>query len=93
MEAKVFVRDEREETNLTTPDQQVEAARQWLASPRFAGIVRLYTPRQVAEQQGTMPGDYTVARRAGDSTRGCASSLNSASRSRLLGPIRPAKRS
>jgi len=66
VEAKVFVRDEREETNLTTPDQQVEAARQWLASPRFAGIVRLYTPRQVAEQQGTMPGDYTVARRAAE---------------------------
>ena len=37
MEAKVFVRDEREETTLTTPDQQVEAARQWFASPRFAG--------------------------------------------------------
>jgi len=66
VEAKVLVRDEREETTLTTPDQQVEAARQWFASPRFAGIVRLYTPRQVAEQQGTMPGDYTVARRAAE---------------------------
>ena len=66
MEAKIFVRDEREETTLTTPDQQVEAARQWFASPRFAGIVRLYSPRQVAEQQGTMPGDYTVARRAAE---------------------------
>ena len=60
---KIFVSDEGEETTLTTPDQQVEAARQWFASPRFAGIVRLYSPRQVAEQQGTMPGDYTVARR------------------------------
>ena len=66
MEARIFVRDEREETTLTTPDQQVEAARQWFASPRFAGIVRLYSPRQVAEQQGTMPGDYTVARRAAE---------------------------
>jgi isocitrate lyase len=66
VEAKTFVRDEREETTLTTPDQQVEAARQWFASPRFAGIVRLYSPRQVAEQQGTMPGDYTVARRAAE---------------------------
>src|SRR5712692_9862553 len=51
---------------MTTPDQQVEAARQWFASPRFAGIVRLYSPRQVAEQQGTIPGDYTVARRAAE---------------------------
>ncbi|MGE5754878.1 MAG: isocitrate lyase ICL2 [Planctomycetaceae bacterium] len=66
MEAKVFVRDEREERTLTTPDQQVETARQWFASPRFAGIVRLYSPRQVAEQQGTMPGDYSVARRAAE---------------------------
>jgi isocitrate lyase len=66
VEAKIFVRDEREETTLTTPDQQVEATRQWFASPRFAGIVRLYSPRQVAEQQGTMPGDYTVARRAAE---------------------------
>ena len=66
MDATVFVRAEREETTTTTPDQQVEAARQWFASPRFAGIVRLYSPRQVAEQQGTIPGDYAVARRAAE---------------------------
>ena len=66
MEAKIFVRAEREEATTTTPDQQVEAARQWFASPRFAGIVRLYSPRQVAEQQGTIPGDYAVARRAAE---------------------------
>ncbi|HXZ78902.1 MAG TPA: isocitrate lyase ICL2 [Terriglobales bacterium] len=51
---------------MTTAEQQVEAARQWFADPRFAGIVRLYSPRQVAEQQGTIPGDYTVARRAAE---------------------------
>jgi len=45
-------------------DQQVAAAREWFADPRFDGIVRLYSPRQVAEQQGTLSGDYTVARRA-----------------------------
>ena len=66
MEAKIFVRAEREGTTMTTPGQQVEAARQWFASPRFSGIVRLYSPRQVAEQQGTIPGDYTVARRAAE---------------------------
>ena len=51
---------------MTMFDQQVAAARQWFTSPRFAGIVRLYSPRQVAEQQGTISGDYTVARRAAE---------------------------
>jgi isocitrate lyase len=51
---------------MTTFDQQVEAARQWFTSPRFDGIVRLYSPRQVAEQQGTIPGDYSVARQAAE---------------------------
>jgi isocitrate lyase len=53
-------------TTMTTFDQQVEAARQWFTSPRFDGIVRLYSPRQVAEQQGTIPGDYSVARQAAE---------------------------
>jgi isocitrate lyase len=66
VETKIFVRAEREGTTMTTPGQQVEAARQWFASPRFSGIVRLYSPRQVAEQQGTIAGDYTVARRAAE---------------------------
>jgi isocitrate lyase len=36
----------------------------WFASPRFEGITRLYSARQVAEQRGTIPTDYTVARLA-----------------------------
>ncbi len=51
---------------MTQFDQQLAAAKQWFASPRFAGIVRLYSPREVAEQQGTISGDYTVARRAAE---------------------------
>jgi isocitrate lyase len=51
---------------MTLFDQQVAAAKKWFASPRFAGIIRLYSPRQVAEQQGTIPGDYTVARQASE---------------------------
>jgi len=51
---------------MTTFDQQVAAAQQWFASPRFAGIVRLYSPREVAEQQGTISNDYTVARRTAE---------------------------
>jgi len=47
-------------------DQQVAAAREWFTSPRFDGIVRLYSPRQVAEQQGSLSGDYSIARRAAE---------------------------
>jgi isocitrate lyase len=53
----------------TTPsdfDQQVADARQWFANPRFDGIVRLHTAQQVAEQQGTIRGDYAVARKAAE---------------------------
>ena len=57
---------ESQETTMTMFDEQVAAAKQWFASPRFDGIVRLYYPRQVAEQQGTLSGDYTVARRAAE---------------------------
>src|SRR5688572_30806489 len=49
----------------TTPfEQEVAAAQRYFESPRFAGILRLYTARQVAEQRGTIPIDYTVAREA-----------------------------
>ncbi|MBZ5696434.1 MAG: isocitrate lyase ICL2 [Acidobacteriia bacterium] len=51
---------------MTALDQQVAAAKQWFASPRFAGIVRLYSPREVAEQQGTISSDYTVARQTAE---------------------------
>jgi len=57
---------ESQETTMTMFDQQVSAARKWFASPRFSGIVRLYSPHQVAEQQGTIRGDYTVARQAAE---------------------------
>jgi len=62
----VLISAESQETTMTMFDPQVAAAREWFASPRFAGIVRLYSPRQVAEQQGTLSGDYTVARRAAE---------------------------
>ena len=47
-------------------DKQIEAARKWFGSPRFKGIVRLYSPADVAEQQGTIQGDYAVARSAAE---------------------------
>jgi isocitrate/methylisocitrate lyase len=47
-------------------EERVAAVRDYFASPRFAGIVRLYSPRQVVEQQGTVPTDYPVARQAAE---------------------------
>src|SRR5579859_7511657 len=38
----------------------------WFANPRFEGITRLYSARQVVEQHGTIPTDYTVARMAAE---------------------------
>jgi isocitrate lyase len=57
---------ENQETTMTIFDQQVSAAKDWFATPRFDGIIRLYSPRQVAEQQGTLAGDYTIAREAAE---------------------------
>ncbi len=44
----------------------LEAIRSWMASDRFAGLTRLYSARQVAEQRGSIPVDYPVARRAAE---------------------------
>jgi isocitrate lyase len=54
------------ESTMSVFERQVAEAREWFASPRFAGIVRLYSPREVAQQQGTIDGDYTVARQAAE---------------------------
>jgi isocitrate lyase len=48
----------------TSFDDDVAATQRYFDSPRFEGIVRLYTARQVAEQRGTIPADYPVAREA-----------------------------
>ena len=48
----------------TSFEQETAATQRYMDSPRFQGIVRLYTARQVAEQRGTIPVDYTVAREA-----------------------------
>jgi isocitrate lyase len=62
----VLISAENQKSTMTMFDQQVAAAKEWFARPRFDGIVRLYSPRQVAEQQGTLSGDYTVARQAAE---------------------------
>ena len=45
-------------------ERDVADTQQYFDSPRFDGIIRLYTARQVVEQRGTIPTDYTVAREA-----------------------------
>lgn len=47
---------------LPTFEEQVTEMRRWFDGPRFAGMKRLYTPREVVEQRGTIRNDYTVAR-------------------------------
>ncbi len=45
-------------------ENDVAATQAYIDSPRFEGIIRLYSARQVAEQRGTIPSDYPVAREA-----------------------------
>src|ERR671931_2207904 len=47
-------------------EQAVAATQRYFDSPRFDGIVRLYTARQVVEQRGTISVDHTVAREAAE---------------------------
>lgn len=55
------------ENNVTSTsafDDDVAATQAYFDSARFEGITRLYSARQVAEQRGTIPSDYPVAREA-----------------------------
>ena len=47
-------------------ERDVAAAQRYFDSPRFDGIIRLYSARQVVEQRGTIPSDYIVAREAAE---------------------------
>ncbi len=47
-------------------EEQIQEIAEWFAGPRFAGITRLHTPRQVAEQRGTIAADHPVARNAAE---------------------------
>ncbi|HVT61255.1 MAG TPA: isocitrate lyase ICL2 [Thermoanaerobaculia bacterium] len=49
---------------MTSFDEEVGATQRWFESPRFRGITRLYSARQVVEQRGAIAHDYTVAREA-----------------------------
>src|SRR5437867_12755947 len=49
---------------MSTFEQEVAATQAWFDSPRFAGIVRLYTARQVVEQRGAIEQGHPGARGA-----------------------------
>jgi len=55
-----------QELAMSPLEERVQQVSEWFASPRFKGIVRLYSPRQVIEQRGTITADYPVARRAAE---------------------------
>ncbi|MGA8331449.1 MAG: isocitrate lyase ICL2 [Mycobacterium sp.] len=47
-------------------ESDVAATQHYFDTPRFDGITRLYSARQVAEQRGTIPSDYIIAREAAE---------------------------
>ncbi|MDH3746327.1 MAG: isocitrate lyase ICL2 [Acidobacteriota bacterium] len=51
---------------MSSLESRIDRVKGWMSSPRFDGILRLYTPRQVAEQQGTIDNDYPIARQAAE---------------------------
>ena len=55
-----------QESDMNSFEDRVREAKEWMASLRFKGIVRLYSPRQVAEQRGTIPTAYPIARKAAE---------------------------
>ncbi len=47
-------------------EQDVAELKKWFESPRFKGLKRIHTAREVVEQRGTLRPDYTVARMAAE---------------------------
>ena len=47
-------------------EKDLQATQEYFDNPRFAGIRRLYSARQVVEQRGLIAQDYTVAREAAE---------------------------
>jgi isocitrate lyase len=50
----------------TAFDCEIEQTKRWMEGPRFQGLQRLYSARQVVEQRGTIAQDYSVARKASE---------------------------
>ena len=53
-------------TAVSELDEGVQDVSEYFTSSRFKGIIRLYSPRQVVEQRGTIGTDYPIARKAAE---------------------------
>jgi isocitrate lyase len=75
---------------MTDHDQKIRETREWMESPRYSGITRLYTARQVVEQRGTIPSDYPVARHAAEAFHARLRDLHAQGKSiTTFGPYSP----
>ena len=75
---------------MSTFEKNVAAMQEWFDSDRFKGIVRLYSARQVVEQQGTIGAEYPVARDAAAAFHARLRELFAAKRSiTTFGPYSP----
>jgi isocitrate lyase len=61
-----FETEAAEQPATSSFESEVGDTARWFASPRFEGITRLYSARQVVAQRGTICTDYTVARVAAE---------------------------
>ncbi|HET8645121.1 MAG TPA: isocitrate lyase/phosphoenolpyruvate mutase family protein, partial [Vicinamibacteria bacterium] len=59
--AETIDRAEAAPAGRTWEDELAQTAA-WMAGPRFAGLTRLHSARQVVEQRGSIANDYPVAR-------------------------------
>lgn len=74
-------------------EQKVADVQAYFDSPRFAGITRLYSARQVVEQRGTIPSTTSSrARPPPPSMRGCVNCSPRRRASPRSGRTRPARR-
>ena len=53
-----------ERLKMSTFEKEIQKMQQWMAGERFRAVTRLYSARQVVEQQGTIYNDYTLAKTA-----------------------------
>jgi isocitrate lyase len=71
-------------------EREVSDLQKWFGSPRFQGITRVHTAREVIEQRGTIHPDYKVAREAADAFYARLRQLFSEKRSiTTFGPYSP----
>ncbi|MDT5412591.1 MAG: isocitrate lyase [Mycobacterium sp.] len=66
IEADAKTQPPSEQDSQNAFERDVAATQQYQDSPRFDGITRLFSARQVVEQRGTIPSDYIVAREAAE---------------------------